>query len=698
MARRKRLDVTFGAKRVKPEEELESGLPRELRNRPKRRDRRLAVKPSLLDYIRTGSEVAQGLRPENIPMTGMRAGKQLGPAIGGGLSALYDYARSTAPGQVISDVLGAPVRFGEEIRENPAILAELIPGAGTVQGIREGAQRLAEGDPEAMRNAAALAALAGAMDVIPGGGKGANLAVRGAKELAEEGVDLGVKRAVSELTPSPQNTETLSRVGKVTFDQEKGVGQVPLNQNVNYRGFTAMMRPSKFLELASSLEKPNRSSVEHIKNSIEEGKGIGSPFLNLDFETGRVKGHEGRHRMLAIQEVQGDEPVPVHIFGRGEDRARHLASEDIESFRNKMTAEEGGTSSSNFSEAFHLGNVVPDLSVKPTESSLSVTKVPATPAEEGVDLAARESPLLAVHNINARKLGMVERLGGLPVPSIAVINPEHEFTGFGNISLIAPPEMVTPSRGTPVFASDVYSSRFPALSDDESKIFRGYTQMGNRRYAPLTLENVVREMRGNPRNVEGINYGAGSVRAMVTPQFRSMREMQAERGRIVSPSEFQAMKDEANDRLYALAEKYYPFSIYPGNSTLDFPAQLAEAVRVGFKDFDYNYKDLPPELLQEAREYLSYIKDMPTEYFEAKPQRGISLGEFQGAVVPMDVPEETLRLLEQSGIKDIEQYDPDRLRALPTRKEATQKFRKQQFKRGGFAVHSSPQLSAKRAA
>jgi hypothetical protein len=159
--------------------------------------------------------------------------------------------------------------------------------------------------------------------------------------------------------PSPSNTETQSRVGSVNFDQENGLGQVPLNQNVNYRGFTAMMRPSKFLELAHKLESPKEHSVDHITNEIKKGKPIGSPFLNVDFETGRVKAHEGRHRMLAAQKVNGDQHVPVHIFGHGEDRARHLDKDAIHAFRRKMTSQDGFSSRDNFDDAFHLGQVVP---------------------------------------------------------------------------------------------------------------------------------------------------------------------------------------------------------------------------------------------------------------------------------------------------------------------------------------------------
>lgn len=315
--------------------------------------------------------------------------------------------------------------------------------------------------------------------------------------------------------------------------------------------------------------------------------------------------------------------------------------------------------------------------VEAAERGVARATVPAVPVTPEM-----RNPLMGLHNINERKLGMANRLGGLPVPSIAVANPELGFEGFGNISLVAPQKLVAPAPNNPVFAADVYSARFPALNDEETKIFRGYTDNG-RRYSPLTMANVVREMKGNPRNAEGSNYGAGSVRAVVTPQFKSVREMQNAREQIIPSAEFQPLKDEANDRLYALGERFLPFSKYSRPSILDFPEQLAEAARVGFHDLDYNYEGLPPELLDEARGYLDYLRDMPTEYFEAKPQRGVKLSEFAGAVVPKDTSDEVIQLLQNQGVPEIQRYDPDRLRGLPTRKEALERFRVHRFAVGG---------------
>lgn len=279
---------------------------------------------------------------------------------------------------------------------------------------------------------------------------------------------------------------------------------------------------------------------------------------------------------------------------------------------------------------------------------------------------APEDLLMGIHNTaEGRKLDMIERLGGLPAPSIAITKPSQGYTSFGDISLVAPVEMVTPGRKTPVFGSDVYSPRFPSVEDDQ--IFRGFTPAGNRRYAPLTMENVLREMKGNVRGGESFNYGPASIRAQVTPQFGSLPEMQAAREKIIPSSEFGAQKDMSAEMMERLRERFEPY-FKPTDSYRRswsaFPEVLTDYARTGRpSEFAYDYKDLPAEALTDARSFLSHLRDMPTEYFEAKPQRAVPLSEFSGAVVPADVSGSVVDRIRNMGINRIEEYGDDASRA-----------------------------------
>ncbi len=131
-------------------------------------------------------------------------------------------------------------------------------------------------------------------------------------------------------------------------DNKNGLGSVPYNQDVDYFGMKVMMKPSTFLQLALPLNKP--ISVDHIAKHLKDGGSLGAPFLDVsippEWEEGdisspaKVTGHEGRNRMLAIQQVEGDDPVEVHIFPKGGMRARDLTPEIVNGLRNGMMNQE----------------------------------------------------------------------------------------------------------------------------------------------------------------------------------------------------------------------------------------------------------------------------------------------------------------------------------------------------------------------
>lgn len=133
-------------------------------------------------------------------------------------------------------------------------------------------------------------------------------------------------------------------IDEYKVDNKSGLGAVPYNQDVDYFGMKVMMKPSTFLRLALPLDKP--VSVDHIAQHIKDGGSLGAPFLDVsippEWEEGDtskpaiVTGHEGRNRMLAIQQVEGDEPVEVHIFPKGGMRARHLTPEIVNGLRSGM--------------------------------------------------------------------------------------------------------------------------------------------------------------------------------------------------------------------------------------------------------------------------------------------------------------------------------------------------------------------------
>ena len=132
----------------------------------------------------------------------------------------------------------------------------------------------------------------------------------------------------------------------VKMDNVKGLGEVPDNQNVDYLGLRVEMRPSVFLRLVHSLPREQAQSADYIAQHLEQGGSIAAPWLVIsvpaEWETGdlempaRVVGHEGRNRMYAVMETEGDAPVETHLFFSGGVRHRHITPQWIKRLNNSL--------------------------------------------------------------------------------------------------------------------------------------------------------------------------------------------------------------------------------------------------------------------------------------------------------------------------------------------------------------------------
>lgn len=81
---------------------------------------------------------------------------------------------------------------------------------------------------------------------------------------------------------------------------------------------------------------------------------------------------------------------------------------------------------------------------------------------------ARQPNLVAVHNITADKLANVDKIGGMAAPSFAVVHADQVLDGFGDITLVAAPDMIDPKTGQAVkiFGADIYSLRYPDVVNE----------------------------------------------------------------------------------------------------------------------------------------------------------------------------------------------------------------------------------------
>lgn len=82
---------------------------------------------------------------------------------------------------------------------------------------------------------------------------------------------------------------------------------------------------------------------------------------------------------------------------------------------------------------------------------------------------AAEKDLVVYHNVSTGKLREAIKLGGLPMPSLAITKRDIPFGDFGEITLIGSKDMIDPrkSRAKEVFSRDAYTVRKPVINYEE---------------------------------------------------------------------------------------------------------------------------------------------------------------------------------------------------------------------------------------
>ena len=179
----------------------------------------------------------------------------------------------------------------------------------------------------------------------------------------------------------------------------------------------------------------------------------------------------------------------------------------------------------------------------------------------------------------------------------------------------------------------------------KEKIWNGTDGHGRNKYVAHTIENVVKKLKKDLRGGESFNYGMPNVRAAVTPKFKSIADIQANKHRIVSKEEFETARDALKKEGDSLANKL-------GVSTLDIYDVLWNAVDENTsKAFGYAGIKDTQENRMAVDAFLNKLKALPTEYFEGKAKDITQFSNFAGAVVPDNLAKNAYDILEKSGVK-----------------------------------------------
>jgi hypothetical protein len=240
-------------------------------------------------------------------------------------------------------------------------------------------------------------------------------------------------------------------------------------------------------------------------------------------------------------------------------------------------------------------------------------------------------------------------------------NPAYEMKKIG--SQVEPDKYATRDslraqiRGTlDEQFSDYVRGKFYELGAKE-KIFKGFNNNGDRKYTPHTLENGIKILKTELRGGESFNYGVGSLRAKFTPQFKSIEQIRKAKDRLMDKAGFEKVKTEVDNELVAISDSL-GLSLDQTIEVLEDAPKMGagKAIERALKDYKRSDAAASDESKVRVAEFLTKLKNLPTEYFEAKILRDVDLAEFKGAVVPEGVDPKVIEALNKRGVTDIRTY------------------------------------------
>ena len=212
----------------------------------------------------------------------------------------------------------------------------------------------------------------------------------------------------------------------------------------------------------------------------------------------------------------------------------------------------------------------------------------------------------------------------------------------------------------------IYNGRDRFTSDGRSRSFQQL-------HYPYTLENLVKAMSTTQEaRGEGL-WGATAkgLQAVSTPEYRNVEEIHADEGRLqnLSQEEYDTLLKDVDDGINQVIEEVrstneahsdnsWEEADIIGSVLIDAAKgrHTPAAVVSAFRKEGYT---ISRELAQKIVDLFNRAANVPTGYFEAKPQRAVPLDEILAAVVPDTMDVELRAELESAGVPTITYQDGD---------------------------------------
>lgn len=200
-----------------------------------------------------------------------------------------------------------------------------------------------------------------------------------------------------------------------------------------------------------------------------------------------------------------------------------------------------------------------------------------------------------------------------------------------------------------------------------------YTSSGNRRsfaqtHYAYTLENIVKAMQETQEERGGQVSGvtAGGLQASAVPSYRTIQEIRDDSGRLgaVDTDSYKAQMGDVEDKIRAVTQRIMQTTkAHTDNSfeegeiigTVLMEAakgkRTIDSIMRTFANEGYKISNVTAKQIQELYKAAAAL---PTEYFEAKPQRAVGFNEVLAAVIPDDSSDRLKNALRNAGVNMVE--------------------------------------------
>ncbi|MBP3649176.1 MAG: hypothetical protein J6K73_05290 [Clostridia bacterium] len=259
-----------------------------------------------------------------------------------------------------------------------------------------------------------------------------------------------------------------------------------------------------FADMENDLNDSDFVIVDHTDGTVAALKNKGGQVI---IYAGKHAEREGYSTIEATTVHERNDPRPML-------RSKIESGNDIELYfrkKGKLHKMTGGT--------------IPLYAVSTMERALNLSQESTTVKNkfsiaEDVESAGE---LVAVHNLNERKLRETLELGGFPMPSIAIVKAKGGHDTFGDISVVFGRETIDPKASTKnrVYGNDAWTPIFPAVETevDYDRVIELRSQEGERMMA--VDEGLARDVRSFYNRLAGDDITTESIASMADNAWRS---------------------------------------------------------------------------------------------------------------------------------------------------------------------------------